>query len=65
MSVVSVVSAAMAQEVCSLKAQLKQKEDEVAALKCKLAQLEKVRTFLQKIFYYIYRPHFSRKLVLL
>lgn len=33
----------MAQEVCYLKAQLREKEKEIAALKDKLAQLEKVR----------------------
>lgn len=33
----------MAEDVCCLKAQLKEKEEEIAALKNKLAQLEKVR----------------------
>lgn len=33
----------MAQEVCGLKAQLREKEEEIAALKNKLAQLEKSR----------------------
>lgn len=38
------MSAAMSQEVCGLKAQLKEKEKEIAALKKKLAQLEKSHT---------------------
>ena len=33
----------MAEDVCCLKTQLKEKEKEIAALKSKLAQLEKVR----------------------
>lgn len=35
--------AAMAEELCGLKAQLQEKEKEIAALRKKLAQLEKVR----------------------
>ncbi|XP_070776743.1 adenylyltransferase and sulfurtransferase MOCS3 [Enoplosus armatus] len=40
----------MAQEVCCLKAQLKEKENEIAALKNKLARLEKSHTSVQELF---------------
>lgn len=35
-------AAAMSEEVCGLRAQLKEQEKEIAALKSRLAQLEKV-----------------------
>lgn len=39
----------MSQEVLSLKAELKEKDEEIAALKQKLAQLEKVRRRLNVV----------------
>lgn len=42
-------AAVMSQEVLSLKAELKEKDEEIAALKQKLAQLEKVRRRLNVV----------------
>lgn len=40
----------MSQDVLSLKAQLKEKDEEIAALKQKLAQIEKVSRRLNVVF---------------